>query len=86
MPKVWKEAIVGMDGIMELPKRSRSLLIGTLLPSVNNLNGEAKRSEVLNYLACMKHEQGMHEGMGKADNYNCAGGFEPGPLNQPKHI
>ncbi len=27
MPKVWKEGIVNMDGILELPKRNRSLFI-----------------------------------------------------------
>jgi hypothetical protein len=43
MPKVWKEGIVGMDNILELPKRNRSLLLSTLLPLVNNLDGDAKR-------------------------------------------
>jgi hypothetical protein len=29
MPKVWKEGIASMDGIVELPKRIRSLLLST---------------------------------------------------------
>jgi hypothetical protein len=46
-----------------------------------------------NYLACMKHEQVMHvhssrciphNRMRKGDNSDCAGGFKPGPRNQPK--
>ena len=37
MPKVWKVGIVGMDNILELSKRNRSLLISTLLPLVYNL-------------------------------------------------
>ena len=44
MPKVWKEEIVSMEGILELPKRNRSLLLSTLLPLVNNLDGDAKRN------------------------------------------
>ena len=32
MPKVWKEGIGSMDGIMELPKQNRALLLSTLLP------------------------------------------------------
>ena len=56
MPKVLKEEIVSMDGIIELPKRNRSLLLSTLLPLVNNLDGDAKRNEMQDYLACMKHE------------------------------
>jgi len=39
MPKVWKLLFVSMDGILELPKRKRSLLLGTLLPLVNNFDG-----------------------------------------------
>ncbi len=45
MPKVWKEGIVSMDHILELPKRNRSLLFSTLLPLVYNLDGDAKRKE-----------------------------------------
>ncbi len=41
MPKVWKEGRVNLDGILELPKRNRSLLLSTLLPLVNNLDGDA---------------------------------------------
>ena len=72
-----------MDGILELPKRNRSLFINTLLPLVNNLDGEAKMNEMQDYLACMKHEQVMHTyssrcirhvRMGKGDNSDCAGG------------
>ena len=46
------------------------------------------------YLPCMKHEHVMHTyssrciprvRMGKGDNSDCAGGFEPGPPNQSKH-
>ena len=55
MPKVWKEGIVSLDGILELPKRNRTLLLSTLLPLVNNLDGDAKRNEMLDYLSCMKH-------------------------------
>jgi hypothetical protein len=43
MPKLWKEGIVSMDNILELPKRNRSLLLGNLLPLVYNLDGDAKR-------------------------------------------
>jgi len=32
MPKFWKEGIGSMDGIMELPKQNRALLLSTLLP------------------------------------------------------
>ena len=94
MPKVWKEGIVSLDGILELPKRNRSLLLSTLLPLVDNLDGDAKRNEMQDYLACMKHEQVMHTHssrciphfrMGKGDNSDCAGGFKPGPPNQTKH-
>ena len=46
MSKVWKEGIVSMDNILELFKRDRSLLLSTLLPLVNNLDGDAKRSEM----------------------------------------
>ena len=46
MPKVCKEAIVNMDGIVELSKRNRSLLLITVLPLVNNLDSDAKRSEM----------------------------------------
>ena len=93
MPKVWKEGIVSMDNILELPKRNRSLLLSTLLPLVNNLDGDAKRNEMLDYLSCMKHEQVMHTHssrciphvrMGKGENSDCAGGFEPSPPNQNK--
>ena len=56
MPKVWKEGIVSMDNILELPKRNRTLLLSTLLPLVNNLDGDAKRNEILDYLSCMKRE------------------------------
>jgi hypothetical protein len=42
MPKVCKEETVGMDGIVELPKRNRSFLLGTLLPFFYNLDGEVK--------------------------------------------
>ena len=59
MPKVWKEGIISMDDILELTKRNRSLLLGTLLPLVNNLDGDAKRNEMQDYLACMKHEHVM---------------------------
>ena len=94
MPKVWKEGIVSMDNILELPKRNRSLLLSTLLPLVNNLDGDAKRNEMQDYLACMKHEQVMHTHssrciphvrMGKGDNSDCAGGLKLGPPNQSKH-
>ncbi len=94
MPKVWKEGIVSLDGILELPKRNRSLLLSILLPLVNNLDGDAKRNEIQDYLACMKHEHVMHTHssrciphvrMGKGDNFDCAGGFKPGPPNQSKH-
>jgi hypothetical protein len=82
MPKVWKEGIVSMDTILELSKRNRSLLLSALLPLVNNLDGEAKRNEMHDYLACIKHEQVMHihsscciprVSMGKVDNSDCAG-------------
>jgi hypothetical protein len=46
MPKVWKEGNVSIDGILELPRRNRSLLLSTLLPLVNNLDGEAKRNKM----------------------------------------
>ncbi len=46
MPKVWTEEIVNMDGILELPKRNRSLWLSTLLPLVHNLDGYAKRNEM----------------------------------------
>ncbi len=94
MSKVWKEGIVSMDGILELPKQNRFLLPNTLLPLVNNLDSAAKRNKMQDYLACMKHEQVMHTHssrcihvrMGKGDNYDCAGGFKPCPSNQTKHI
>ena len=88
MPKVWKEAIVIVDGIVELPKRNRSLLLSTLLPLVKNLDGDAKRNEMQNYLSCMKHEQVTnahssrwipHIRMGKGDDPDCDGGFKLGP-------
>ena len=60
MPKVWKEGIVSMDDILELPKRNRSFLLNTLLPLVYNLDGDAKRIEMQDYLSCMKHEHDMH--------------------------
>ena len=94
MPKVWKEGIVSMDGILELPKRNRSLLLSTLLPLVNNLDGDAKRNEMQDYLSCMKHEHVMHAHssnwipqvrMEKVDNSDCAGGFKPGPPNPYKN-
>ncbi len=55
MPKVWKEEIFIVEGIVELPKRNRSLLLSTLSPLVNNLDGDAKRNKMQNDLACMKH-------------------------------
>jgi hypothetical protein len=94
MPKVLKEEIVSMDNILELPQRNRSLLLSTLLPLVNNLDGDAKRNEMQDYLSCMKHERVMHTHssrciphvrMGKGDNSDCAGGFKLGPPNQSKH-
>ena len=94
MPKLWKEGIDSMDDILEIPKRNRSLLLSTLLPSVENLDDEVKISEMHNYLACMKHEQVMHAHssrciphtrMGKGDNNDCAGGFKPGPPNIEVH-
>ena len=66
-----------------------------MLPLVNNLDGEAKRNEMQNYLACMKHEQVMHARssryiphirMGKGDNCNYASGFKHGPPNQPNNV
>jgi hypothetical protein len=69
-------------------------LLNTLLPLVNNLDGDAKRNEMLEYLSCIKHEQVMHTHssryiphvrMGKGDDSDCAGGFKPGPPNQSKH-
>ena len=61
MPKVWKEGIVSrMDGIVGLPKRNRSLSLITLLPLVNNLDGEGKRNGMQNYLASIKREQVIH--------------------------
>ena len=83
-----------MDTILELLKRNRSLLLGTLLPLVYNLDGDAKRKEMQDYLSCMKHEQVMHTHssrciplvrMRKGDTSVCAGGFKPGPPNQSKH-
>ncbi len=83
MPKVWKEGIVRLDGILELPKRNRSLWLSTLLPLVNNLDGDANKNEMQDYLACMKHEQVMHTQSSrciphvrieKGDNSDCAGG------------
>ena len=65
-----------------------------LLPLVNNLDGEANRNVMQNYLACMKHEQVMHTHLsrciphvliGKGDNSDCAGGFKIGPPYQSKH-
>jgi len=94
-PKIWKKVIVIMDNILELPKRNRSLLLSTLLPLVNNLDGDAKRNEMQDYLSCMKHEQVMrtHSNrciprvhMGKGNNSDCAGGFNPGPPNQSQHM
>jgi hypothetical protein len=46
MPKVWKEGIISMDNILELPKRNRSLLLSTLLPLVYNLDNDANRNEM----------------------------------------
>ena len=60
MPKVWKEIFFSMDVILELPKINRSLLLSTALPLVNNLDSEATRNEMQDYLDCMKHEQVMH--------------------------
>jgi hypothetical protein len=94
MPKVWKEGIVSINNILELPKRNRTLLLSTLLPLVYNLDGDAKRKEMQDYLSCMKHEQVMHTHssrciphvrMEKGDNSDFAGGFKPGPPNQSKH-
>ena len=94
MPKLWSEGIDSMDDIEELPKRNRSLMLSTLLPSVENLNYEARVKEMHSYLSCMKHEHAMHSHssrciphipMGKGDNSDCAGGFKPGPPNQSKH-
>ncbi len=95
MPKVWKEGIVSMDNNSELTKRNRSFLrIGTLLPLVYNLRGDAKRNEMHDYLSCMKHEHVMHTHssrcipharMGKGDNSDCAGKFKHRPQNQSKH-
>jgi len=56
MPKVWKEGIVSLDGILELPKQNRSLLLSALLPLVDNFDGGAKRNEMQNYPAGMKYE------------------------------
>ena len=62
-----------------------------LLPLVNNLDGEANRNEMQDYLARMKHEQFMHTHssrciprvrMEKGDNSDCAGLFKPGPPYQ----
>jgi len=95
MPTVWKDEIAIMDGITELPKRNRSLLLITLLLLVNNLDGEAKRNEMQNYLACMKHEEVMHAHSSrcithirirKGGNYDCAGGFKLGKSNQPRNM
>ncbi len=55
IPKVWEEGIVNMDDILELLKRNRSLLLCTLLPLVQSLDRDAKRNEMQDYLACMKH-------------------------------
>ena len=44
MSKVWKEGIVSMDIILEVPQRNPSLLLSTLLPLVYYLDGEAKRN------------------------------------------
>ena len=44
MPKVWKEGIVSIYGVLELPKWNRSFLLSTLLPLVSNLDGEVKRN------------------------------------------
>jgi hypothetical protein len=60
MPKVWKEGLVSMDGILELSKRNRSLLLNTLLLLVNNLDGDAKSNKMQGYLYCMKNEEVMH--------------------------
>jgi len=69
-------------------------MLSTLLPLVNNLDGEAKRNKMQNYLDYMKHEQVMHTHssrcipyvrMGKGDTNDCAGGFKPGPPYQSKH-
>jgi hypothetical protein len=94
MPKLWSEGLDSMDDIEELPKRNRSLMLSTLLPSVENLDYEARVKEMHSYLSCMKHEHAMHSHssrciphnrMGKGDNSDCAGGFKPGPPNQSKH-
>ncbi len=63
MPKVWKEGIVSMDNILELPKRNRSLLLSTLLPLDYNLDDDAKRNEMQDYLSCMKHEKVIRVGV-----------------------
>ena len=94
MPKVRKEGIVSMDNILELPRRNRSLLLSTLLPLVYNLDNDAKRNKIHDYLTCMKHEHVMHRHSSrciphvrvrKGDNSDCAGGFKLGPPNQSKH-
>ncbi len=83
-----------MDNILELPMRNRSLLLRTLLPMVDNLDGDAKRNEMQDYLSCVKHEQVMHTHsgscirrvrMGKCDNSDCASGFKNGPSNKSKY-
>jgi hypothetical protein len=69
-------------------------LLINLLPLVDNVDGDAKRNEIRNCFACMKHEQVMHAYLsrcisyiriGKGDNYDCVGGCMPGPPNQPNH-
>jgi hypothetical protein len=71
MPKVWKEGIVYIDGILELPKRNRSLLLSTLFPLQHEhvMHTDSSR--------CIPHVR-----IGKGDNFDCAGGFKHGPPNQ----
>jgi hypothetical protein len=46
MPQVWQDGIVIMNGILDLSKRNRSLLLNILLPLVYYLDGESKTNEM----------------------------------------
>ncbi len=95
MPRLWKEGIVNMDGIVEFPKCNQSLMLSTLLRFDNNFDGEAKTNKTQNDLAYMKHKQVIYAhscrcirhiriiDIGKF--FDCVGGSRPDPPNQSRH-